>query len=222
VKLDVGGETSDCGTVLIADGDAKERTRVSKLLADAGYTPVGAATGGEALAVASRERPLLAVVEVILPDLSGYEVCRVLKDVHGERLSVILFSGRRTEPYDRTVGLMIGADDYVVKPYDPGELLARVRRCVTRSAALAVSNGSPKAARYGMTLREHEVLSLLARGLGTAAIARDLVISEKTVATHIQRILLKLGVHSRAEVVSLAYRQGLVSEDAIAHLAAVD
>ena len=71
------------------------------------------------------------------------------------------------------------------------------------------------AAASALTKRELEVLRLLAAGLGQEAIARDLAISSKTVGTHIQRILTKLGVHSRAEAVAVAHRIGLVAEDAV-------
>jgi DNA-binding NarL/FixJ family response regulator len=164
----------------------------------------------------------VAIVAVRLPDMSGYEVCRALKEIHGERLPVILISGWRTEAYDRTVGLMIGADDYVVKPYDAGELLARVRRCIARSSLASVGNGSAERGRYALTPREHGVLSLLAHGLGTAAIARELVISEKTVATHIQRILGKLGVNSRAAAVAKAHSEGLTGTEVTAHDGSAD
>ena len=71
--------------------------------------------------------PLLVVLEVALSDLSGYEVCRQLRDEFGEELPIILVSGERVDPLDRAVGLLIGADDYLVKPLDADEFLARVR-----------------------------------------------------------------------------------------------
>ena len=97
----------------------------------------------------------------------------------------------------------------------PEELVARVRRALTRSAELGRTNG---AATNGLTPREREVLSLLAEGLTQDEIADRLVISPKTVATHIQRILGKLDVRSRARrAVARAYRLGLV-DDVAAHM----
>jgi DNA-binding NarL/FixJ family response regulator len=206
------------GTVLVADADAKTRTLVADLLARAGYLAVLSKDGDEALAVGRSERPELAVLDVGLPGISGYEVCRALKDEFGERLQVILVSGSRTEPCDRAAGLLIGADDYVTKPFDPGELLAGVRRCIARAASIEESaNERTDPNLFGLSPREQDVLALLGQGLGTAAIAERLVISMTTVSTHIQRILSKLGAHSRAEAIVIAYRAQLIN-DVEAHM----
>jgi DNA-binding NarL/FixJ family response regulator len=142
--------------------------------------------------------------------VSGYEVCRELLDTFGDGISIIFLSAERTEPYDRAAGLLLGADDYIVKPFDPGEFLARVRGALRRSRSprkhgISKSPAPPSAA---LTVREREVLKLLARGLNQVQIASTLVISPKTVGTHIQRVLAKLGVHSRAQAVAFAHEQG--------------
>jgi DNA-binding NarL/FixJ family response regulator len=144
------------------------------------------------------------IVDVCLPDLSGYEVCRQLKERFGEGLPVLMVSGHRTESFDRVAGLLIGADDYLAKPFAADELLARVRGLVRRSPSLAPSLASK------LTAREMEVLQLLARGLDQDDIAGRLFISRKTVATHIDHILQKLGVRTRAQAVAFAYREDLL------------
>jgi DNA-binding NarL/FixJ family response regulator len=141
--------------------------------------------------------------------VSGYEVCRELRDTFGDDLAIIFLSGDRTEPHDRVAGLLLGADDYIVKPFDEGELLARIRSSLRRSAPSNDGGADSAATDASLTSREREVLSLLARGLSQADIAGTLVISPKTVGTHIQRVLAKLGVHSRAQAVALAHTQGL-------------
>jgi DNA-binding NarL/FixJ family response regulator len=190
-------------SLLVVDDDDDFRTFVADLLRGAGHQVVEAATGNGALAHARAERPALIVLDVHLPDISGYEVCRELRDEFGDLLPIIFVSGERTESYDRVGGLLLGADDYVVKPFASDELLARVRRLLARSTQGDVVR------RYDLTPRELEITELLAAGHSQAAIAERLVLSEKTVATHIQHILPKLGVHSRAEAVAVAHREGL-------------
>jgi DNA-binding NarL/FixJ family response regulator len=203
--------TSIRRAVLVVDDDDGFRRFVSSLLEQAGYATVEAVDGKEALAAAGRERPSLVLLDLKLPGISGYEVCRRLKEDFGSDLPVFLVSGVRTEPFDRAAGLLIGADDYLTKPVDPDELLARVRRSALPTAEAAGETGS---ALEELTDRERHVLRLLAQGLAQQEIAGSLVISNKTVATHIQHVLEKLGVHSRAQAVASAYRSGLMTEQA--------
>jgi DNA-binding NarL/FixJ family response regulator len=189
--------------ILVVDDDPNYRGFVIGLLEGLGRPLVEATTGAEALWSARLERPAAVLLDVRLPDISGYEVCRALRDRFGEQLPIMFVSGTRTESHDRVGGMLLGADDYVVKPFAPDELVARVRRLVARSADGA-GNGD-----FELTARETEVLRLLATGKPQIAIADELVISEKTVATHIQHILRKLGVHSRAEAVAFAHRNGV-------------
>jgi two-component system nitrate/nitrite response regulator NarL len=202
----------DLRYILIVDDEPGFRALVASLLQRAGYATLEAATGEEALAKARVGQPSCILLDVLLPGASGYEVCRELRDEFGEALPIVFVTGERTEPADRVAGLLIGADDYVIKPFDPDELIARVRRHITRSASIARSYSAQQQGPFELTRREGDVLRLLAEGLEQDAIARELFISPKTVATHIQRILGKLGVHSRAQAVALAYRQDMVQE----------
>jgi two-component system nitrate/nitrite response regulator NarL len=200
---------TNCGTILIVDDDANYRALVSSILSRVGYGTREASSGEEALNSVRSERPSCVLLDVMLPGVTGYAVCRELRDEYGEALPIIFVTGERKEPGDRVAGLLLGADDYVLKPFDPDELLARVRRLLVRSELAGRSNGGPSPNAFGLTKRERDVLMLLADGAGQKAIAADLVLSPKTVATHIQRILAKLGVHSRAEAVAVAHREGL-------------
>jgi two-component system nitrate/nitrite response regulator NarL len=200
----------NCGTILIVDDDANYRASVASILGRVGYQTREASSGEDALTAARGDRPSCVLLDVLLPGVTGYEVCRELRDEHGDTLPIIFVTGERTDPGDRVAGLLLGADDYVVKPFDPDELLARVRRMIVRSGLVGRRNGGDLSPNlFDLTKREHEILALLADGLSQKAIAEDLVISPSTVATHIQRILAKLGAHSRAEAVAVAYREGL-------------
>jgi len=174
-----------------------------------GYATYEAESGETALAAAREARPSLIVAEVLLPGVSGYEVCRELKDEFGEALPVVFISGTRTEPADRVAGLLVGGDDYLVKPFDPDELLARVRRLLPTPVV-------EERIADGLTRRQVEVLSLLVEGLSQSEIAAKLFISPKTVSKHIEHILARLGVHNRTQAVALAVRDGLIRRDVAA------
>jgi DNA-binding NarL/FixJ family response regulator len=195
--------------ILVVDRNTGTRSQLARLLARMGYETQQAQNGREALETAKQLQPALVLLEVNLTEVSGYEVCRELRDRFGDDIAIIFLSGDRTEPYDRVAGLLLGADDYIVKPFDEGELLARVRSAL-RHSAVPPNNGSQgNPAAETLTSREREVLKLLARGLTQAEIAGKLFISPKTVGGHIQRVLTKLGVHSRAQAVAFAHEQGL-------------
>jgi DNA-binding NarL/FixJ family response regulator len=190
------------GLVLIADEDATSRAQLARVLEAAGYEIIQVASGEEALRAISEVRPSIVLLEIPLGDLSGYEVCRALR-ANASDMPIVFVSGSRTESYDRVAGLLVGADDYIVKPYAPDELLTRVRHLVRRSQP------SPPPATARLTKREREVLGLLADGLRHDDIAERLFISRKTVGTHVANILRKLGVRSQTQAVMIAYRDEL-------------
>jgi DNA-binding NarL/FixJ family response regulator len=190
--------------ILVVDDDDGLRAELARLLEQEGYPVREAATGAEALAIARGELPQFAVIDVCLPDRSGYEICHILRSEFGEALPIMFISAARCESYDRVTGFLVGGDDYLVKPFATDEFLARVRRLIRRATWR-----TPRASAT-LTSRESEVLQLLAEGLGQGEIATRLYISPKTVATHIEHVLAKLRVKSRAQAVAAAYQQGLI------------
>jgi DNA-binding NarL/FixJ family response regulator len=190
--------------VLIVDKDDEARSQLAGLLERAGLEVIEATTGEEAIRIVREQDVALALLEVALDDVSGYEVCRTIREEVGHDAGVMFISGSRTESYDRVAGLIIGADDYVAKPYAADELLARVR------ALLRHNVRSTTAQPTRLTARELEVLTLLAEGLTPDELAARLFISNRTVGTHIQNIFRKLGVRTRAQAVAVAFREGLV------------
>jgi two-component system nitrate/nitrite response regulator NarL len=207
------------GSVLVVDDDSGCRTLIVELLQRIGCTVNEAASGSEALVLAKAERPALVLLDVAIPGITGYEVCQELRETYGHTLPVVFISGRRVESQDRVAGLLLGADDYIVKPFDGDELVARVRRLLVRNndnGRYLERRRQNSAPTPSLTKREQEVLVLLARGDNQQQIAAKLFISPKTVATHIQHILRKLGVHSRAEAVALAHRER-ITDDAAAN-----
>jgi DNA-binding NarL/FixJ family response regulator len=181
-----------------------EETRA--LLERAGYPTLAAADGQEAVQIAAEHRPDVVLLEIQLPGLNGYETCRALRDAFGRALGIVFISGKRTAGYDISAGLLVGADDYLIKPCDTSELVARVGAVVRR-----VRHEREDGAGFRrLTRREIEVLRHLSNGLGQREIADMLTISPKTVGIHIEHILGKLNVRSRAQAVAVAYRENLV------------
>ena len=197
----------NCGPVLVVDDDPRIRELITSVLERAGFETLEAPDGDGAMALAAQCQPAAAIVDVNLGGgRSGYEICRELQDRFG-RLPLVMLSGERTESFDRVAGLLIGADDYVTKPFSPDELVARVRRLVPAEP--------PATEKFeSLTPRERDVLALLARGQNQNEIPQSLFLSPKTVATHHQRILAKLGVHSRAQAVAAAHGAGFAHEEA--------
>jgi two-component system nitrate/nitrite response regulator NarL len=193
--------------VLVVDDDAGFRQMVRAALERAGFAVAEAADADAGLAAAADEPPALALVDVVLHGASGFELYRVLRDRLGEELPIIFVSGERTDPHDRVAGLLLGADDYLVKPIDPDELAARVRRSLRRWPTAS----EPAEIELTMlTAREREVLALLAEAKSSDEIAQELTISARTVGKHVEHILGKLGMHNRAQAVALAHRKGML------------
>ena len=203
-------------TVLVVDDDANFRAWMASLLASASMDTIEAGDANEAIIAARSHRPDAAILDVALPGVSGYGLCRELRDLYGPDLPVLFVSGSRTDPIDRAAGMLVGGDDYLVKPVDPDELLARLRRLLERARAWS------KPSSTHLSDREVQVLQLIAEGLPPNEVARRLVISPKTVSSHVQRILTKLDVHTRAQAVAVAYEAGLIRvspNEVEAHLA---
>jgi two-component system response regulator MprA len=194
-------QTEDCGPLLVVDDDAALCAFVREVLQHAGYSVWETGSGLEAVDLVRRERPALVILDVQLPVLSGYEVCRRVRD-EGSAAPILFISGERTDALDRVAGLLLGGDDYLVKPFSADELLARVRSLLRRS-----NNGHS----VKLTNRELAVMRLLAEGLGHIEIGRRLVISPKTVGTHVEHIYEKLGVHNRTEALVAAYRERVLA-----------
>lgn len=126
--------------VLVVEDDSTLLDVLRYNLAREGYEVATATDGGQAIEVARREKPDLLVLDVMLPVLDGFEVCRILRR---QMPMPILMLTARTEEIDRVVGLELGADDYVSKPFSMRELLARVKALLRRTeAALAIASGA--------------------------------------------------------------------------------
>lgn len=204
--------------VLVVDDEPDIVALVAYHLAKAGYRVSTAANGSEAVEAARRERPVLLVLDLMLPGVSGYDVLQQLRaDDRTRGVGVLLLTARREEP-DRIRGLSLGADDYLTKPFSPQELVLRVgailRRLraggsaadiveidsirIDKSAHVVTVDGEP----IELTPTEYRLLLILAERRGRVQGRRHLLetvwdaapdIQTRTVDMHVQRLRAKLG-----------------------------
>lgn len=217
--------------VVVADDEELVRSGIAMVLAaQPDIVIVGeAADGSTAVQTARRLLPDVVVMDVRMPGTDGIEATRTITDeafsqTAGRAVPVLVLT---TFADDDAVhdALRAGASGYLLKSAAPRDLAAAVREVAAGNAwldppvarALLADYGSrsarsapPHSAVRCLTPREREVLVLLAHGLDSTAIAAHLVLSDATVKTHLGRVLVKLGVHDRAQAVAAAYRLGLV------------
>jgi DNA-binding response OmpR family regulator len=175
--------------VLIVEDDATIREALALNLRAEGYAVSVASDGEAGLAAARSERPDLVVLDVMLPELDGLSVCRILR--RESRVPIILLTARGTE-MDKIIGLETGADDYIVKPFSLGEFLARARAALRRGATAApaqeLASGDLRLDLQGrraylrdgelaLTPREFDLLLTLMRNPGVV-LTRDLLLSK--------------------------------------------
>jgi two-component system, OmpR family, response regulator ResD len=209
-------------SVLVVDDEPTIAEIVARYLERAGYRTRVALDGPQAIESAERERPDLVVLDLMLPRMDGLEVMRRLREHNRDRIAVILLTAKGDES-DRVIGLRLGADDYVVKPFSPAELTARVGAVLRRidtspaqEAAIEVDeltiDPSARVVRVRgveaqLTQREFDLLLFLARHPGQV-FSRDQLMDavwqysfytdSSTVTVHIRRLRAKLEADPRA------------------------
>ncbi len=203
--------------ILIVDDEPDLLDLLAYNLERAGYRVGRATTGRDALAQVGRRQPDLVVLDVMLPDLEGFEVLRALRAREATRaVPVILLTARGEEP-DKLVGFELGADDYVVKPFSPRELLARVRAVLKRArgagapgprlrfGSLEIDTEAHRVHRDGAEIelapQEFRLLAFLAshpdRVYGREVLLEqawdpDVVVDPRTVDVHVRRLRARI------------------------------
>lgn len=119
--------------VLVIDDDQNIRELVSLYLIKEGYDVITAGDGKEGLDIFQRENPDIIILDIMMPGIDGWEVCRTIKKKHS---TPILMLSAKGETFDKVLGLELGADDYIVKPFDPKELIARIKAVLRRSGGV--------------------------------------------------------------------------------------
>ena len=208
--------------ILVVDDEPDALEVLGFKLREAGFEPVFAKDGARALAAARDERPDLMVLDLMLPEVDGLEVCKILRrDPATAGIPILMLTARAAE-MDRVLGLELGADDYVTKPFSPRELVLRIRKLLSRKPP---SDETATHLRLGeididvprhvvqvsgedvvLTVTEFKLLEILARRRGRVQ-SRDRLLQDvwgyenpidsRTVDTHMRRLREKLGAAAR-------------------------
>ena len=214
--------------VLLADDQVLLRGSLAVLIdREPDMEVVGeAGDGAEAVALARSTAPDVVLMDVRMPGVDGLEATtQILADPGVRDVRVVMLTTFELDDYVLRA-LRIGASGFLLKGIEPAELLDAVRVVAAGDALLAPSVTRRLLERFAglhepsaelarrlteLTPRELEILTLVGSGLSNAAIAERLVLSPATAKTHVNRIMLKLGLHDRAQLVIVAYEGGLVS-----------
>ena len=206
------------GSILVIDDEKDLIELVRYNLNKEGFDVIAASDGASGLEIATRHKPNLVVLDLMMPGMDGLEVCRRMRgDERTRRIPVIVLTAKAAEA-DRIVGLEMGADDYVTKPFSPRELVARVKAVLRRTAEqqepaqmirsgeLAIDARGHEVTYAGqpiaLTATEYRILQFLAGRPGRvvsreeiidAALGREAAIFDRTIDVHITAIRKKLG-----------------------------
>lgn len=210
--------TSSRAKILVVDDEPDALEILGFKLKEAGYTPLFAKDGARALTAARDERPALIVLDLMLPEVDGLEVCKILRrDPSTAAIPILMLTARAAE-MDRVIGLELGADDYVTKPFSPRELVLRIKKLLARTKAAddpasqlrlgeleidvphhrVTISGAP----VSLTATEFKLLEILARRRGRVQTRERLLqdvwgyenpIDSRTVDTHMRRLREKIG-----------------------------
>jgi len=201
--------------ILVVEDEPDIRKLVQYNLAQERYKVLEAEDGEQALKIVQRDRPNLLILDLMLPGLSGIELCRILRDrTDTARLPILMLTAKAGET-DRVLGLEMGADDYLTKPFSPRELVARVRAILRRAASAAQTESLPAYDKGGLkidfatyevfvrgknvklTLKEFELLRFLVQN-PNRVLSRDQLldrvwggetfVTPRTVDVHIRRL----------------------------------
>ena len=148
--------------LLMIEDDARLATMVGEYLRQSGYGFAHAADAASGLDTLQSTPPDLVILDLMLPDMDGLEVCRRIKA--SNPATAVLMLTAKGDPMDRIVGLEIGADDYLPKPFEPRELLARIRAVLRRGVEAAASLGAHKTMRFGSLEIDRDARSVIIGG----------------------------------------------------------
>jgi DNA-binding NarL/FixJ family response regulator len=211
--------------VLVVDDDTTLRLALTRYLEKRGFTVHNAGCGTDGLSAFEQDPPDLVVSDVMMPEMDGYEFCRRLRATRSGQLVPFIFLSSRAEVDARIQGHSMGADDYLIKPFEPKELLAKIEaqlersrrmhseivRLIQKSGSEEGTTATPRPAppvALPLTPAEEKVFWEVVQGFTNKQIGDRLFISPRTVQTHLSNILSKLQLENRSQLVRFAFERG--------------
>jgi DNA-binding NarL/FixJ family response regulator len=194
--------TTEAPIIIVIDDDSQLRLLTKEYLEmEGGYQVFTAENGQEGWDLLSEIHPSLIVCDVMMPVMDGYEFVQKLRQNPRLRSVPLIFLSAKGDVGDRIVGLNAGGDVYLVKPFEPEELLAQIRASLMR---LGLAVGTEPLAQLPpgvyLTPTERRVLRLVAQGLTNQQVADELKVSRRTVESHVSNMLNKLNLGNRTEL----------------------
>jgi len=204
--------------ILIVDDDNTLRVALTRYLQDRGFLVRNASSGREGLDSFNKEAPDLIVSDVVMPEMDGFELCGKVRATDFGQLIPFIFLSGRCDLEDRIQGHSIGADDYLVKPFHPRELIAKIEAQLARASRIKAeiekaaqnTQSAPVIEQVPLPLTpaEEKVFWEVIQGYTNKKIGDRLFISPRTVQTHLSNILSKLSLENRSQLIRYAFENG--------------
>jgi DNA-binding NarL/FixJ family response regulator len=204
--------------LLLIDDDPNLILLVKDYLEFRGYEVVTAENGREALDLLETQVPDMIVCDVMMPEMDGYSLVSTIRSDPKTSWIPVLFLSAKGQSQDRVKGLNVGADVYMVKPFEPEELVAQVESSLKQASRLIQhkdgkgGDGGPKIQvpfDVELTPTELRVVQFVARGMANREIAEELNVSQRTIESHVSNMLGKTGLHNRTELARWAIENGM-------------
>jgi DNA-binding NarL/FixJ family response regulator len=203
--------------LLLIDDDPNLILLVKDYLEFRGYEVVTADNGQEALEVLDQETPDMIICDVMMPQMDGYSLVEHVRKNPRTSWIPVLFLSAKGQSQDRVKGLNTGADVYMVKPFEPEELVAQVESSLKQASRLIQrqdksAESTPKIQvpfDVELTPTELRVVQFVARGMANREIAEELNVSQRTIESHVSNMLGKTGLHNRTELARWAIENSM-------------
>ncbi len=198
----------DSKQLLLIDDDPNLILLVKDYLEFRGYKVITAENGREALEVLQQQTPDMIICDVMMPEMDGYTLVQQIRNNASTSWIPVLFLSAKGQSQDRVKGLNMGADVYMVKPFEPEELVAQVESSLKQAHRLIQQSNKDSKTKTKMnvpqnvelTPTELKVVQLVAKGMANREIAQQLNVSQRTIESHVSNMLNKTSLNNRTEL----------------------